>query len=117
MEPQTEEQASKDEEFDVWSFQAHERGVRETIKKTIADLNLWKEKGSLSKKQSQSQKDLRSNTFRGTTRSPGWKEYLSQKKSNSSGTIARLQVCISGLIFLLLLKYCNPLDFINARNK
>jgi hypothetical protein len=49
------------------------------------------------------QKDLRSNTFRGTTHSPGWKEYLSQKKSNSSGTIARLQVCISGLILLLLL--------------
>jgi hypothetical protein len=33
MEPQTEEQASKDEEFDFWSFQAHERGVGETIKR------------------------------------------------------------------------------------
>jgi hypothetical protein len=43
---------SKDEEFDFWSFQAHECGVGETIKKTTADLNLWKEKGSLSKKQS-----------------------------------------------------------------
>ena len=32
MEPQTEEQASKDEEFDFWSFQAHECGVGETIK-------------------------------------------------------------------------------------
>jgi hypothetical protein len=32
MEPQTKEQASKDEEFDFWSFQAHERGVGETIK-------------------------------------------------------------------------------------
>jgi len=33
MEPQTEEHASKDEEFDFWSFQAHERGVGETIKR------------------------------------------------------------------------------------
>ena len=32
MEPQTEEHESKDEEFDFWSFQAHERGVGETIK-------------------------------------------------------------------------------------
>jgi hypothetical protein len=32
IEPQTEEQASKDEEFDCWSFQAHERGVGEIIK-------------------------------------------------------------------------------------
>ena len=33
MEPQTKEQASKDEEFDFWSFQAHECGVGETIKR------------------------------------------------------------------------------------
>ena len=33
MEPQTEEQASKDEEFDFWGFQAHERGIGETIKR------------------------------------------------------------------------------------
>jgi hypothetical protein len=32
MEPQTEEKESKDEEFDFWSFQAHEHGVGETIK-------------------------------------------------------------------------------------
>jgi hypothetical protein len=32
MEPQTKEQASKDEGFDIWIFQAHERGVGETIK-------------------------------------------------------------------------------------
>jgi hypothetical protein len=32
MEPQTKEQASKGGEFDFWSFQAHERGVGETIK-------------------------------------------------------------------------------------
>jgi hypothetical protein len=32
MEPHTEEQASKNEEFDFWSFQAHERGVGEALK-------------------------------------------------------------------------------------
>jgi hypothetical protein len=32
MEPHTEEQALKDEEFDFWSFQAHEHGVGEIIK-------------------------------------------------------------------------------------
>jgi hypothetical protein len=32
MEPQTEEKASKDKEFDFWSFQSHELGVGETIK-------------------------------------------------------------------------------------
>jgi hypothetical protein len=52
MEPQTEECASKDEEFDFWSFQAHERGVGETIKSNYCSLNIWKQKGSLSKKQS-----------------------------------------------------------------
>jgi hypothetical protein len=44
MEPRTEEHASKDEDFDFWSFQAHERGA-------TTDLNIWKEKGYLSKKQ------------------------------------------------------------------
>ena len=33
MEPQTKEKASKDEEFDFWSFQEHECGVGKTIKK------------------------------------------------------------------------------------
>jgi hypothetical protein len=33
MEPPTEEKASKDEKFDFWSFQAHERGIGETIKR------------------------------------------------------------------------------------
>jgi hypothetical protein len=33
MEPQTEENASNDEEFDLWSFQAHEGGVGETTKR------------------------------------------------------------------------------------
>jgi hypothetical protein len=33
MEPRTKEQASKDEEFDFWTFQAHECGVGETIKR------------------------------------------------------------------------------------
>jgi len=32
MEPNTKEHASKDEEFDFWSFQEHERVVGETIK-------------------------------------------------------------------------------------
>jgi hypothetical protein len=32
MEPQIEEQVSKDEEIDFWSFRAHEHGVGETIK-------------------------------------------------------------------------------------
>jgi hypothetical protein len=40
MELQIEEHASNDEEFNFWSFQAHEHGVGETIKKTTADLNL-----------------------------------------------------------------------------
>jgi hypothetical protein len=32
MEPQTKEQASKYEEFDFWSFEAHERRLGEIIK-------------------------------------------------------------------------------------
>jgi hypothetical protein len=33
MEPQTKEQASKYEEFDFWSFEAHERRLGEIIKR------------------------------------------------------------------------------------
>jgi hypothetical protein len=33
MEPQIEEKVSKDKDFDFWSFQAHEHGVGEIIKR------------------------------------------------------------------------------------
>jgi hypothetical protein len=33
VEPETEEQLLKDEDFDFWSIQAHEHGVGEKIKR------------------------------------------------------------------------------------
>jgi hypothetical protein len=40
-----EEQASKDEEFGFWSFQAHERGVGETIKSNCCRSESLERKG------------------------------------------------------------------------
>jgi hypothetical protein len=45
MEPQTEEQASKDEEFDFWRFQAHEHGVGETTKSNYCRSESLERKG------------------------------------------------------------------------
>ena len=45
MEPQIEEKASKDEEFDFWSFQAHERGVGEKIKNNYCRSESLERKG------------------------------------------------------------------------
>jgi len=101
MEAHTKEQVSKDEEFDFWSFQAHECGVGETIKINYYRSESLEREGIFVQETIVEPKDLKSNTFKATTHSPGWKEYLSQMKSNSSRTIARLQVCISGLIFFI----------------
>ena len=45
MEPQIEEHVSKDEEFDFWSFLAHEPGVGETIKSNYCRSKSLKREG------------------------------------------------------------------------